>query len=531
METAKSEDADSNDETAATYRVHRYLNFHNADGSTKQVVQKIDYNSNGEVVGNKNSHFQTFDQYDFTLPKDCMATVKYSYLPGTVTLVPNIPTNIWAYNLQNQPVASKYNDLTVDVNFQIHAAKKVTRTIYVTDENGNQITRQIGEVDFNAQNQVIGNNDELPMFDTKTITVPAGYVLKFTGVLVNHDSEYAPYYTDGTIAAYKPAASDYSEGFYFQIVKADQANVTLWDDTTDSPITWNDPNYNAETGVWQLTAEPGQLASQIPPVFAGYQLKDANDLDKITNGSTVTLHFAKLGDIIIDYVDQKTNKSILQLHLDSSTATPEFTDQYGHHEASKDLVRALDFPGYKLVAGQTIDRIVHVSEQPQTITFYYEMTDPEAVANTGSFDDTTTPIFNHEEGTGNYADLNNNLEQMRQDYEPRGYDYFGRQQYHDTNEPTNYYDQYNSLSLWVWNQPVTVHFVDQNGRSLHDNVTLATNPNAPHGQADFSNRWAPWGKWEADPIVIAGYHLVATHGVRRGSQLLPQLLNHMLVKQ
>lgn len=226
METAKSEDADSNDETAATYRVHRYLNFHNADGSTKQVVQKIDYNSNGEVVGNKNSHFQTFDQYDFTLPKDCMATVKYSYLPGTVTLVPNIPTNIWAYNLQNQPVASKYNDLTVDVNFQIHAAKKVTRTIYVIEENGNQITRQIGEVDFNAQNQVIGNNDELPMFDTKTITVPAGYVLKFTGILVNHDSEYAPYYTDGTIAVYKPAASDYSEGFYFQIVKADQANVT-----------------------------------------------------------------------------------------------------------------------------------------------------------------------------------------------------------------------------------------------------------------------------------------------------------------
>lgn len=85
-------------------------------------------------------------------------------MPDVVKLVPGIPTNVWAYNLQNVPLASKYNDLTVDVNFARQEGNytRFARDIYVTDQNGQTILHKTYYADIDSNGNGVAPYHQSP---------------------------------------------------------------------------------------------------------------------------------------------------------------------------------------------------------------------------------------------------------------------------------------------------------------------------------------------------------------------------------
>ncbi|QNQ81423.1 mucin-binding protein [Lactobacillus sp. PV034] len=69
------------------------------------------------------------------------------------------------------------------------------------------------------------------------------------------------------------------------------------------------------------------------------------------------------------------------------------------------------------------------------------------------------------------------------------------------------------------NQAVTVHYVDQDGNKLADDVILASNPNNPDQTNQGVNpaeNWYPEGDWTAPQKKIDGYHVTKTYGEDHG---------------
>lgn len=535
-----AENKAKDDQPVVAHKVTRTINIHNLDNTVNSTVQEIDYDNSGKIIGNKHSTEDEFDEFDFSIPAGYDAILSYTYSNGNIQEPTEIPAgNPGKIGIQysSRDFSNNYVDITIDVNFEKHVAKRIIRTIQVTGADGQTHSTNY-EVDFDNEHQPMNGQDEFPVFDTHTINVPEGYMLTFTGVITNNSAEYAPYYSNGTITAHKVAFGDKNELYIFKVVKEASAKVTLINDLDGKPIRWNNrevsKDYDASTGVLTIYADLAKgIKSGLPPVFAGYILQNPEAINSITNGSSnVVLHFLPLSDTLIQYVDADTNRTIYSFIISSYNSTPAFTDQYGHHNASRVMGEAFTLPDYKLVSpsDQVIKEVGQVQGKNNpnyiVITFKYRLRNKNVVPRFSNAPAIKPAPFNTLD-YGSNAQNNKRVEEQKIKYENQGFQEISRNNFHDDDEPSNVYEGI-LHNYFNPNQPVTIHFVDENGHEIKPDQILASNPDnddqSNHG-VNYAKNWFPKGDWTAIPATIDGYtvELSKTEGPTSGIySLIPQ---------
>ena len=253
----------------------------------------------------------------------------------------------------------------------------------------------------------------------------------------------------------------------------------------------------------------------------------------------ITLHFAKLANTKVEYVDTKGN--VLAQHTDPSNASTSeslYSSEDGIH-TSRILARAIDIPGYELVSAPEVTKgvtQVATKDNPNEmlIQFVYKQIAPnaqEGLPNGGGTEingSTQHGIdWSNLPGSVNIDLVNptygvNHFEQtvkaMQDRYTKQGFSFVGIVNDHKDSDPTNRLESYVSVQF-LPHQNVTVNYVDENGNKLSDSTILSfnqANPNQANNGIDPTNNWFANGEWKSSPKQIKGYVLKETKGATEG---------------
>lgn len=316
---------------------------------------------------------------------------------------------------------------------------------------------------------------------------------------------------------------------------------------------------------YKATAWPDQrLIGLFKAPVAGYQLLNPEVLDQYfdfdQNGYptikkdypeqniNITLNYAVLSPIKVEYVDTDNGHVLASMVLPSYYMTPESPAHQAGDEKAPDASRyegaAIDIPGYQLVStpvlsGQIDGQVQNSSTDPNYIhlTFKYKkvMTNAEATTTTPGKDSSGAVIVNQWSslpgtftvrgvyGLKNSEDGNGDVEQRTQNlidhYKQQGFSYIGTTNKLLNDDYYNYYATGTYLYL-VPNKPVTVRYVDTQGNELAASDTIAANaanPDQTNQGINHDQYWYPAGEWSASPKKITGYHLVKTEGATNGN--------------
>ena len=335
--------------------------------------------------------------------------------------------------------------------------------------------------------------------------------------------------------------------------------VTAWNDATDSLLTsipsdrnWN---YYFKDGVYEVDAKKKTILYNVSAAPTGYKLMNPDEvLQNFTLDKTIlypaghdvdiTLHYAPLSPVQVQYVDEDNNEV---LSTTSFTATSSSSESLAHANGvissattSRFTVDAIDIPGYELVSepeylGYFDQTQAKGNKNPIIVQFKYKKVskndNPKKVSSGANVDGQwfgpnweSLPggfklPFHFENGVAYYnADLDQKVQNLISGYEKQGYSYVGTVNYHKSNEVYNSGETGTFYNL-IPNKPVTVHYVDEAGNKLHDPTVVESNVNNPdqtNNGIDYKNYWHAAGEWTVTPMDIDGYALTKTYGATTG---------------
>lgn len=274
--------------------------------------------------------------------------------------------------------------------------------------------------------------------------------------------------------------------------------------------------------------------------------QDTKELEngKVEGNINVTLHYAVLSPIKLQYVDADSGHVLASFEMNSYRMVPESprhkAGDVKSPDASKYEGAAINIPGYKLVSAPLVEgRIDGQTQNSWTDKNYITLTFKYKKVMDGEESPTTTPsegakivdqwvsvpgMFNVSGvyGTKVDGDNNGNVEQRTKDlidrYKKQGFSYLGTTNKLYNDDYFNYYATGTSVKL-LPNKAVQVNYVDEHGNKLADSDTLAfnaANPDQTNQGINPSANWYAAGEWTAKPKNIAGYHLVKTQGATKG---------------
>lgn len=338
------------------------------------------------------------------------------------------------------------------------------------------------------------------------------------------------------------------------------ANIQTVNVVTGQPVKVFANGQWEELGLKDFYSFDGNLVANIRTYYdvPGYKLLD--DLSTLTKDMkakgtellfdgkdvNVTLHYAPYSDIKIEYVDEDSNDVI------SSAIMPSWRlngDTYAYTQGNKKAPQAADYealaidiPGYKLnsvpILTGKIGKQVQSKGDPNYIKliFKYKKTDDNAEATTttkgedssgaiienawtplpGQFTVSGDPFKTNLDSYGNVEEKTQNLIKK---YQNQGYTYIGTTGVLKNNAYYNY-AYYGTNIYLIPNKPVTVKYVDQNGKEIVPEDVIEFNKDNPDQANNGINNKTYWhakGTWTAKPKEIAGYNLVQVKGAESGN--------------
>ena len=340
--------------------------------------------------------------------------------------------------------------------------------------------------------------------------------------------------------------------------KTYHVKVTAWDDAANAPLTnvyqgasWS---YNFPNGTLDVNVKDSDRIYDLGEAPLGYKLMNpeaVTDNFKMdgnaayVNGHDVdiTLHYAPLSPVYVEYVDE--NGKILSYtrapgNYFSSQSIANAEGDPIYPGTSRYLVNAIDIPGYELVSAPTyegfFDKVQSAgNENPIIVQFKYKKTstneDPKDIKSGAtlnqqwiapSYDYLPDQIEVQGQSGKTYAQANGDIEAKYQDlmkrYEKQGYSWIGTFNYFKNNDYYNI-EAVDSLLYLIPNKPVTVYYVDKDGKQIADPTVIETNaanPDQTNDGINYANYWHAGGEWTASPKEIDGYVLDKTYGATNG---------------
>ena len=340
--------------------------------------------------------------------------------------------------------------------------------------------------------------------------------------------------------------------------KTYHVKVTAWDDAANAPLTnvyqgasWS---YNFPNGILDVNVKDSDRIYDLGEAPLGYKLMNpeaVTDNFKMdgnaayVNGHDVdiTLHYAPLSPVYVEYVDE--NGKILSYtrapgNYFSSQSIANAEGDPIYPGTSRYLVNAIDIPGYELVSAPTyegtFDKVQSAgNENPIIVQFKYKKTstneDPKDIKSGAtlnqqwiapSYDYLPDQIEVQGQSGKTYAQANGDIEAKYQDlmkrYEKQGYSWIGTFNYFKNNDYYNI-EAVDSLLYLIPNKPVTVYYVDKDGKQIADPTVIETNaanPDQTNDGINYANYWHAGGEWTASPKEIDGYVLDKTYGATNG---------------
>ncbi|QNQ81424.1 mucin-binding protein [Lactobacillus sp. PV034] len=333
-----------------------------------------------------------------------------------------------------------------------------------------------------------------------------------------------------------------------------KVQINYWNDAKNTPLTYTG-KLPGNNGSFSQEVKAGDVVGILGMAPMGYKLlnpeaitsnfKMAGNVAYIDGHDVdITLHYAPLSSVYVEYVDEKTGKVLSTTGVGSNTSSSQsIANAAGdvmYPGTSKFLVHAIDIPGYELVSDPEYigyyDQVQSADNaNPIIVQFKYKKIttneDPKDVKAGAEVDGQWFgPTWENLPGgsavTGvygtTYGEENGNLEEKEQvminRYEKQGYTYVGTFNYHKNSDYYNFNEGGVAVNL-IPNQPVTVYYEDKNGNQLATPTVIAQNPNNPdqtNNGIDESNHWHPTGDWKAMAKDIDGYVLDKTYGATEG---------------
>lgn len=334
-----------------------------------------------------------------------------------------------------------------------------------------------------------------------------------------------------------------------------QVNISFWNDVTNAPLTYTG-KLPATNGSFNQEVKAGDLVGILGMAPTGYKLLnpeaitsnfemkgnlayvDGHDVD-------ITLHYAPLSPIYVEYVNEENGKVLSTTGVGSNTSSSQsIANAAGdvmYPGESKFLVHAIDIPGYELVSDPEYigyyDQVQSANNSnPIIVQFKYKKItqndDPKEIkagANVdgqwfgpvweklpGGFNATGVYGVTYEEENG---DIEAKYQAMIDRYQKQGYSYVGTFNYHKNSDYFNFNEAGISVDL-IPNKPVKVHYVDENNKELQPSIEVAQNPNNPDQTNNGINdaaHWHPEGHWAVEAKDIPDYVLTKTYGATSGS--------------
>ena len=334
-----------------------------------------------------------------------------------------------------------------------------------------------------------------------------------------------------------------------------QVNISFWDDVTNAPLTYTG-KLPATNGSFNQEVKAGDLVGILGMAPTGYKLLnpeaitsnfemkgnlayvDGHDVD-------ITLHYAPLSPIYVEYVNEENGKVLSTTGVGSNTSSSQsIANAAGdvmYPGESKFLVHAIDIPGYELVSDPEYigyyDQVqLANNSNPIIVQFKYKKItqndDPKEIkagANVdgqwfgpvweklpGGFNATGVYGVTYEEENG---DIEAKYQAMIDRYQKQGYSYVGTFNYHKNSDYFNFNEAGISVDL-IPNKPVKVHYVDENNKELQPSIEVAQNPNNPdqtNNGINDADHWNPEGHWAVEAKDIPDYVLTKTYGATSGS--------------
>lgn len=313
---------------------------------------------------------------------------------------------------------------------------------------------------------------------------------------------------------------------------------------------WISPSINQEfkdgdlvKSIQHFYTIPGyKLITNIDDLTSQFKIENGN---LYVNGKNVdlTLHYAPLSDIRVEYVDEATGKVISSADFPTWRLTDTtYASLHGDKKApiaSRYEAAAITIPGYELDSAAIVDgqvgKDVQSKDNPNytKIIFKYKktMTNEDAVttgkgaqiATADGWSDMPlgfkiTGVYGNTYRTDN-GDVEQKIKDVINHYTNQGYTYVGMTGKPENDDPYNYL-YYGTDFYLIPNSPVTVNYVDEQGNKLADSDTIAfnhDNPNQANNGIDKANYWAPKGIWRTKPKEIAGYYLKKVQGAEEGN--------------